>query len=132
MSGMVVGLVAVFAMTVSIGCTSTASKPLNAFQPRPFQASQNQQMPFGQQQNYSPQQAFYSPFATQAPAAVTPSQGYTNYPTPGYSQNNLGLDLQNSQQYQAGYQPRQPSPWSNWGLPNVRSFNPLGFAGTTC
>jgi hypothetical protein len=102
------------------GCTTTASQPVNAFQPRPFQ-SQGLHSQYNNA-GYTQQQAFYSPYAQQQYGAPANFQNFGM----------VGLDLRNSGQYQAGYQPPQTSPWSGFGSPNVRSLNPPGFALPTC
>lgn len=125
--GFIVALICILLTTLQSGCTSTSAQPTNAFQPRPFQSRAIQANAYANQQGYAQQQAFYSPYAQQSSGLnYDPNQaGFGN------SQSNLGLDLNRTGQYQQGYQNAQASPW-RFGLPNVRSFNPLGFAGTSC
>ena len=126
--GFLVGLVGAALLVLQSGCTTTAPNPVNAFQPRPFQSQGQYSQYAPPNAGYNQQQAFYSPYAQQYSGSQANLQNYGA----GYNPNSVGLDLQNSRQYQAGFQTTQKRPWLGFGLPNVRSFNPPGFTQPTC
>ncbi|MFT5300470.1 MAG: hypothetical protein ACI87E_000961 [Mariniblastus sp.] len=107
------GLLGVGMLALNVGCSTTASQPMQAFQPPPLQAQ------------YAGQQSFYPNYT---PGTANP-QNYGVAPVyPGYPGGNpTGLGLN-----QPAYGVNPFGRWPNNSRPNIRSLNPVGFAGTTC